>query len=57
MDLLAKLIVDEVHLFPFPSLALVHQVLRMHLVVSLLLFPCSSARPRSHRRRAAVLTL
>jgi hypothetical protein len=40
MDLLARLIVDEVHLFPFPSLALVHQVHRMHLVVSLLLFPC-----------------
>jgi hypothetical protein len=40
MDLLARLIVDEVHLSPFPSLALVHQVHRRHLVASLLLFPC-----------------
>jgi hypothetical protein len=30
MDLLARLIVDEVHLSPFPSLAHVHQVHRVH---------------------------
>jgi hypothetical protein len=43
MDLLARLIVDEVHLSPFPSLALVRQVHRTAVPVPSLAFPHGDA--------------
>jgi hypothetical protein len=54
MDLLARLIMDEVHLSPFPSLALVHQVHRTTAPVPSLAFPHGDApvvgeRPISSR--------